>query len=54
MTVKSAQRVVDIFELFAVQKKPVALSALASALRLPKSSCLALLKTLPARATSTR
>jgi DNA-binding IclR family transcriptional regulator len=49
MTVKSAQRVVDIFELFAVQKKPVALSALASALRLPKSSCLALLKTLSSK-----
>lgn len=46
MAVKSAQRVVDIFELFAMQKKPVGLSALASALQLPKSSCLALLKTL--------
>lgn len=46
MSVKSAQRVMDIFELFAAQKKPVGLSALAAALRVPKSSCLALLKTL--------
>lgn len=49
MTVKSAQRVVDIFELFATQKRPLGLSGLASALRLPKSSCLALLKTLANR-----
>ncbi len=46
MPVKSAQRVVDIFDLFATHKKPVGLSRLAAALRVPKSSCLALLKTL--------
>ena len=44
--VKSAQRVIDIFELYARSKVPATLSAVASALAMPKSSCLALLKTL--------
>jgi IclR family transcriptional regulator, acetate operon repressor len=44
--VKSAQRVLDILELFATMKGPATLSAIASALEMPKSSCLALLNTL--------
>jgi IclR family acetate operon transcriptional repressor len=45
-TVKSAQRVIDIIEHFVLTRTPATLSALASALTLPKSSCLALLRTL--------
>lgn len=44
--VKSAQRVMDIFEFFAATRSPATLTAVASALRMPKSSCLALLTTL--------
>lgn len=45
-TVKSAQRVIDIIEHFVLTRTPATLSTLASALNLPKSSCLALLRTL--------
>jgi IclR family acetate operon transcriptional repressor len=44
--VKSARRVVQIFQLFAELKQPVPLSLISKRLDLPKSSCLALLKTL--------
>jgi DNA-binding IclR family transcriptional regulator len=44
--VKSAQRVMDIFEFFATTRSPATLTTVASALRMPKSSCLALLTTL--------
>jgi IclR family acetate operon transcriptional repressor len=47
--VKSAQRVLDIFEYFVSVRAPTSLSALAAALKLPKSSCLALIETLQAR-----
>jgi len=46
--VKSAQRVIDILELFAQRKAPATLTAVAAALSMPKSSCVALLKTLEA------
>lgn len=46
--VRSVRRVLSIFELFAGQRKPATLSTVARALELPKSSCLALLKTLEA------
>jgi IclR family acetate operon transcriptional repressor len=45
-TVKSAQRIIDIFELYAATQSPATLSSIASALHMPKSSCLALLETL--------
>ena len=45
-TVKSAQRILDIFELYASTRSPKTLSSIASALHMPKSSCLALLTTL--------
>lgn len=45
-TVKSAQRILDIFELYASTQSPATLSSIASALHMPKSSCLALLETL--------
>jgi DNA-binding IclR family transcriptional regulator len=45
-TVKSAQRIIDVVEHFALTRTPATLSVLASALQLPKSSCLALLRTL--------
>jgi DNA-binding IclR family transcriptional regulator len=45
-TVKSAQRILDIFELYASTRSPATLSAIASQLHMPKSSCLALLTTL--------
>jgi DNA-binding IclR family transcriptional regulator len=44
--VKSARRVVQIFQLFAELRQPVPLSLVSKRLELPKSSCLALLKTL--------
>src|SRR5665213_2289500 len=47
-TVKSAQRIIDIIEHFVSMRAPATLSVLASALNLPKSSCLALLRTLEA------
>jgi len=46
--VKSAVRVIQIFRLFAELKRPLALSSISSKLAFPKSSCLALLKTLEA------
>ena len=45
-TVKSAQRILDIFEFYASTQSPATLSSIASALHMPKSSCLALLETL--------
>ena len=47
-TVKSAQRIINIIEYFVATRMPATLSTLASALNLPKSSCLALLRTLEA------
>lgn len=47
--VKSAQRVIDIFELYAARGEPATLTAVAAELKLPKSSCLALLTTLSER-----
>jgi IclR family acetate operon transcriptional repressor len=44
--VKSARRVVQIFQLFAELRRPVPLALISKRLELPKSSCLALLKTL--------
>jgi DNA-binding IclR family transcriptional regulator len=46
MSVKSAQRVVDIIEFYAERGEPATLTTIAAALKLPKSSCLALLTTL--------
>jgi IclR family transcriptional regulator, acetate operon repressor len=45
-SVKSAQRVIDILEFYATCREPATLTSIASALQLPKSSCLALLATL--------
>lgn len=47
-SVKSAQRVVDIFEFYAARGEPATLATIAAELKLPKSSCLALLTTLSA------
>jgi DNA-binding IclR family transcriptional regulator len=44
--VKSAQRILEIFELYAARGEPATLTSIASALKMPKSSCLALLTTL--------
>lgn len=44
--VKSAKRVLDILQFFAGTRTPATLSQVASALAIPKSSCLALLETL--------
>lgn len=44
--VKSAKRVLDILRFFAEEKAPASLARVASALGLPKSSCLALFDTL--------
>lgn len=44
--VKSAQRIIEIFELYATRGEPATLTSIASALKMPKSSCLALLTTL--------
>jgi len=44
--VKSAQRVLDILQLFAERRRPATLADLSRELDLPKSSCLALLQTL--------
>jgi DNA-binding IclR family transcriptional regulator len=46
--VKSAQRVIDIFELYAARGEPATLTTIAAELKMPKSSCLALLTTLSA------
>ena len=46
--VKSAVRVIQIFQLFAELKRPLPLSSISVKLAFPKSSCLALLKTLEA------
>lgn len=47
--VKSAERVVDIFEFFAAHKQVATLAQIASEIEIPKSSCLALLSTLEGR-----
>src|SRR4051812_8820285 len=49
MSVKSAQRVIDILEYFVLTRAPATLSALALALEIPKSSCLALIDTLQSK-----
>ena len=46
--VKSAVRVIQIFQLFAELKRPLPLTSISLKLDFPKSSCLALLKTLEA------
>jgi IclR family transcriptional regulator, acetate operon repressor len=46
VSVKSAKRILDIFELYARSRAPATLTAIAGALDVPKSSCLALLQTL--------
>ena len=46
MAVKSAQRVLDILQMFAADPTPAPLGEIARLLKLPKSSCLALLQTL--------
>ena len=46
--VKSAVRVLQIFQLFAELRQPASLTVISQRLGLPKSSCLALLKTLEA------
>jgi DNA-binding IclR family transcriptional regulator len=47
--VKSAERVIDIFEYFAGHKQVATLAQIAAAIEIPKSSCLALLSTLEGR-----
>jgi IclR family transcriptional regulator, acetate operon repressor len=49
MDVKSATRLLDLFEAFAVARKPCTLSELSRALGVPVSSCHALVKTLEGR-----
>lgn len=46
MVVKTAFRVIEIFELFAREKQPLALSEMARLLSMPVSSCLGLIRTL--------
>ncbi len=46
MSVKSAERVLDILQMFAEYRRPATLTEVSTALELPKSSCLALLQTL--------
>lgn len=49
MTVKMAVRVVELIELFAKEKQPLALSEMARLLEMPVSTCLGLLRTLEQR-----
>lgn len=49
MTVKMALRVVELIELFAREKQPLALSEMARLLEMPVSTCLGLLRTLEQR-----
>jgi len=49
MTVKMAWRVIEILELFAQEKQPLALSEMARLLEMPISSCLGLIRTLEER-----
>jgi DNA-binding IclR family transcriptional regulator len=49
MTVKTAFRVIEIVELFAREKQPLALSEMARLLEMPVSSCLGLIRTLEAQ-----
>ncbi len=46
--VKSARRVLDIFQLFAEMRRPASLALISKRLNFPKSSCVAILKTLEA------
>lgn len=48
-TVKSAARILDILELFALNREPLALRDISAALHIPKSSTLMLLRTLESR-----
>jgi IclR family acetate operon transcriptional repressor len=48
MTVKMASRVIEIIELFAQEKQPLALSEMARLLEMPVSTCLGLIRTLEA------
>lgn len=49
MTVKMAFRVIEVLELFAREKQPLALSEMARLLDMPVSSCLGLIRTLEAQ-----
>ncbi|GAA5233000.1 IclR family transcriptional regulator [Verticiella sediminum] len=49
MDVKTATRVLDVFNLFAEQQKPLLYSEIASAMGIPLSSCHGLLKTMVAK-----
>ncbi|WP_353151181.1 IclR family transcriptional regulator [Pollutimonas bauzanensis] len=49
MNVKTAARTLDLFEAFATTKKPLNLSELANVLKIPVSSCFALVRTLENR-----
>ena len=49
MTVKMALRVVELIELFAQERQPLALSEMARLLEMPVSTCLGLLRTLEQR-----
>ena len=46
MSVKSAQRVLEILQMYAGYRQPATLTEISKTLHLPKSSCLALLQTL--------
>ena len=49
MTVKMASRVIEVIELFAQEKQPLALSEMARLLEMPVSTCLGLIRTLESR-----
>jgi DNA-binding IclR family transcriptional regulator len=49
MTVPAADRTLDIFEIFARERRPLSVSGLAKAANMPLSSCHGLVKTLEAR-----
>ena len=49
MTVPAAARTLDIFEVFARERRPLSVSGLAKATNMPLSSCHGLIKTLEAR-----
>lgn len=48
MTVKMVSRVIEVIELFAQEKQPLALSEMARLLQMPVSTCLGLIRTLEA------
>ena len=49
MNVKTAGRILDLFEVFARERKPLSLSQLARAIGAPVSSCFGIVRTLEAR-----